>query len=307
MEETHALHNLPSHLRTYDVEHLATLPSDAGRCFNCWRDFNTRYEDMDREEVPCAPVRIKPCGHLIGDQCLENLFLHGITDCQICRRQININHEGIPRWLKTLVEYPVFFYVSASHHARKETARFGQLRSYSKRLSDLFRGKLGYADAVCLWCQHMAGLLPRLRTICLFAMLNAFFVIPHVIVDRLLDVRGTPVEPVLPTGGSSSLYLDKAHHIATLAASAIMVLAYYSAAVGLTIWNWGEWLELPGDLPPLVQILRSMACMEISLYWFGVRGLVVVQLVGAMWYAGTSAALIWYGMKGTGAVRRKQA
>ncbi|KAF2251441.1 hypothetical protein BU26DRAFT_503946 [Trematosphaeria pertusa] len=296
MEKTFALHNLTSYLRIYHVELASASVNE--RCFNCWRDFNTKYEDTNPDEIPCSPVRISPCGHVIGDECLKTLFLHGIQDCQLCRKPIKVKSHGAPVLLRLAAENS--WYKSQSEKAARRAEERHQaarrrneaaVPEYQQLCKHLFLGRLTIGNAFRLWCHQMLGCLPRLRVL---GIVLALELASYTLAFLLPRPYRSFVSPFWGSGAEASCSL--------LVAILVFVLGwvvYSIAALVLVVWSWNPaQVQIPVGLEN--EIWNDTFGIVVGRLLTGVGGLsraITTTIWNTVAFGAVTAALIALGMR----------
>ncbi|KAL5433102.1 hypothetical protein PMIN07_008095 [Paraphaeosphaeria minitans] len=300
MEDLVALHNLSGRLHTYDTTVVEDHSLQGEQCLLCWRNFNSKDDDDDTGETPCKPVRLEPCGHVIGDQCLQRLIEHGVRDCQMCKRPIRVlNNEELPSWLVVMAEHPLYKHINTACIREISHTRFAQ--SLNQHHQYLLDGTIGVKQALWLWLINMSGLLmlasPTFALVIFFRyVLSA---LPFVICWQ------SHLANLAPPGGPNAcpeLWPQQSVNLLVhLFASCLAYWICWDLGVGTNgtrylITRVGNRLAFINSFISAFLVLRLfLKSLLKKLYGC----LFVVPLLGlmALMYAAISALLIWYGKK----------
>src|SRR3954451_18078685 len=82
--------SLRSALKGKQSGYLKLPPHLQGDCFMCCRSYSTVNNLKNFSEIPCRPVKLFPCGHVIGYNCAARWFRRYATQicCPLCRQQL---------------------------------------------------------------------------------------------------------------------------------------------------------------------------------------------------------------------------
>ncbi|KAF2247577.1 hypothetical protein BU26DRAFT_506791 [Trematosphaeria pertusa] len=154
-----ALPGLLSKMNTSTLP-ISSIPCEDMRCNTCWRDYGEKNDPADPHEVVCQPVRILPCKHLVGSECLARLVRDGRLACTLCRQPIR-KTSPVPRWVNWLLEMendlsPTCWIESAREELINTCGTQSEhIWRFDALNAGLLEGTLTIADGVELWLYYI--------------------------------------------------------------------------------------------------------------------------------------------------------
>lgn len=150
MAPTPELWRLPAALRTYNVKYLdLDITTASQECFVCYRNFGDKDDPDDPDEIPCNPVELQPCKHVMGTECFRQLMEIGMDTCQLCRTHLTCTQDPVPAWLQYLTSSAWFTsQIDSTRSLLPKVGRNGD--QFDELCQRLFRGDLGLKGASTL-------------------------------------------------------------------------------------------------------------------------------------------------------------
>jgi hypothetical protein len=269
------LHLLPLALLTY-VFAPTSIPSDGGRCFVCQRDYGV--QESEGEE-PCLPVLIASCGHLVGNQCVQELMRSKSTnECPFCRTKVEARKEQpLPAWLEWVCS-TWWFSRFCEMNRVKVTPRSVQLDE------DLVLRRLTLWQAGHMWYLHMLySLLEHIRDSLAFSLVFIAYYLPE-LVCYMCSTTSPAVTLICASVLCSLLFADILHK---------------DLQEGI--------IYEPADIVELFKALAtSYACAYLLALFLGFKGLLMLSTVSWIAHCAIGAVLIVHCAKDRAPLRHIQ-
>jgi len=203
MTSIQPIYTITATLKTYETEDVESPDPEDG-CYVCMRPFNSIDNEDDPTELPCKAVRLLPCGHLIGSECLKTTTLKfNMTNCSLCAVPLAVSYASRMDYAmccllsnfcaETFIDYAL---LAGSVLAGPQVASVPLLRrlhtqAHEQKMALLshafFARQLTWADAFSFWLCYMKLVFVPLGGATLFFLLIG-------LLKSLDNLYGAPVE-----------------------------------------------------------------------------------------------------------------
>lgn len=170
MAHPYVIYKLPVTRRQYNVREPTTSPSnDDESCSICYRTFHEKDDPADENEIPCAPIELRPCAHVVGSECFAKMVQAGMDCCQVCRTKVELLSNPFPDWLQTATSWSWFRLYS--DYTPGHALQAGKLETFDALSRRLFDKRLPRKETFPLWWFYMDSLSAWTRIVLIFAVL----------------------------------------------------------------------------------------------------------------------------------------
>jgi hypothetical protein len=102
MSSVHPLYSISTSLQICKPEKVDSAPEDT--CYVCLRPYIQKDDAENPNELPCEAVRLVPCGHIVGSECLKVMIRReGLSNCPFCAAPKLISANPVPRIMQWLL------------------------------------------------------------------------------------------------------------------------------------------------------------------------------------------------------------
>jgi hypothetical protein len=169
MSAVYPLYTITSSLQTCRTEKVDPTPE--GTYYVCMLPYSQKDDSEDPNELPCEAVRLVPCGHNVGSECLKLMIRRqGLSNCSMCTTPLTIITNPIKkpmRWLlsnfyvRSHVDRALLLGTLFANSEDVEVAAITALHApeHQAKLIELserfFAQQLTRIDALSLWLHYM--------------------------------------------------------------------------------------------------------------------------------------------------------
>ncbi|KAH6865274.1 hypothetical protein BKA58DRAFT_405028 [Alternaria rosae] len=203
MASIQPIYTITASLKTYKTEDVES-PDLEDECYVCMRPFDHVDNEDDPNELPCKAVRLLPCGHLIGSECLKMTTSKlNMANCSLCAVPLAVKHASPMNhamccllsncYTKTLVDHALLVgsVLAGPQIASVPLLCRSHTQSHELKMALLsyafFARQLTWADAFSFWLYYMKLVFVSLGGVTLFLLSIG-------LLKRLDDLYGAPIE-----------------------------------------------------------------------------------------------------------------
>ncbi|KAI4659442.1 uncharacterized protein J4E78_005870 [Alternaria triticimaculans] len=197
------IYGITASLKTYKTEDVES-PDPKDECYVCMRPFNAVDNKDDPNEVPCKAVRLLPCGHLIGSECLKITTLKlNMTTCSLCSAPLAVTYGSPMNYImchllsnsytQALVDHALLVGSVLASPQVANIPLLGRLHTQDdeEKMAILsyafFARELTWADAFSFWLYYMKLVFVSLLGLSLLFLSKGLLIM-------LDDFYGAPIE-----------------------------------------------------------------------------------------------------------------
>ncbi|KAF2636258.1 hypothetical protein P280DRAFT_473112 [Massarina eburnea CBS 473.64] len=277
MAPPYGIYALPMTRRKYDINTQEPEPSNREEwCSICYRPFHEKDDPSDVQEIPCQPIELQPCKHIIGSQCFARLIQANMDACQICRAKIALISDPVPQWLQYATSWS--WYTLYCDYVPGHAVKVGKHDDYMRLSHRLFNDHITNTEGLQLWWHYMDSLSEWTRTVIKCGVLvKAAFALSALFVNTSyleLQMLRTLGFPSIPDSRLWALGIDFPLLLATI---------FFAGKYDLDHVVVGTALLFP---------FARVFVLAFTVKWF-----LVLLALNWMVYGVLTALLIWYGMK----------
>ncbi|KAH5432669.1 hypothetical protein HBI47_093690 [Parastagonospora nodorum] len=159
------IYMVPEYLQQYKADPVSDLHEP---CCACWRKFGEKDDPLDANEIPCRPLRLQPCRHIVGHQCLREMKKRAISNCPMCRTPLITVPLPSIRTAKRVADITMLrLAIDLTVRYIREYTDAGP---YNALLHKLYSGDIEFIEAPKLWWIHMCAwfaIITRVGFVCL--------------------------------------------------------------------------------------------------------------------------------------------
>jgi hypothetical protein len=281
----YVIYTLPSARRQYDIHTVDLEPDSQEICYICYRIFNEKDDPTDTDEIPCRPLQLQPCKHLVGSECFTRMIQANMTACQICRTQVTPLSDVFPRWLQTATSWS--WYTLYADYTPGYASKTGKLEIFRNLSQRLFEGRpLTFAELSRLWWFYMDSLAAWTRTVLMFAL----FIIATFTTTAWLTGAPFAELQIIQVLSSSGVVVPYTRIMALALDVPLMVALGFVA-------RWRDNFAVERG-PSGLEVCMLFLAARVFALAFSIVGFCAVLALNWVAYGSLTAALIWYGLKG---------
>ena len=203
MASSQPIYGITASLKTYKTEDVES-PDPEDECYVCIRPFNAVDNKDDPSDYPCKAIRLLPCGHLIGSECLKITTLKlNMTTCSLCSAPLAVTYGSPMNYImcrllsncytKALVDHALLVGSVLASPQVANVPLIGRLHTQNdeQKMAILsyafFARELTWTDAFSFWLYYM-----KLVFVSLLGLSLLFF--SKGLLIGLDDFYGAPIE-----------------------------------------------------------------------------------------------------------------
>ncbi|KAI4644532.1 hypothetical protein J4E93_006437 [Alternaria ventricosa] len=218
MASTQPIYGITAALKTYKTEDVDS-PDPEDECYVCMRPFNAVDNKDDPNEFPCKAVKLLPCGHLIGSECLKITTLKlNMTTCSLCSAPLAVTYGSPMNYImchllsncytQALLDHALLVGSVLASPQVANIPLLGRLHTANdeEKMAILsyafFARELTWTDGFSFWLYYM-----KLVFVSLLGLTLLFFSIGLLI--GLDDFYGAPIEMAFLSALIGSMHRDR--------------------------------------------------------------------------------------------------